>query len=262
MPPEIIIAPSNASVIEGNSVFFICSALTVGNSVPPTINWLSVDNEEFQVIDTNTTRINITVFQSTFIEGDVLVVTSFLEVCGVELEDQGDYACRATIPDSSAFDVTYFNITVVLQSGGRCIYHIHASSGMYTHIYVVQNILTDLAELFISTVPPTITIAPSDADAGINSTVLFTCVAYGDPLPVISWFIDSERLYNDTNSSSLIISTETLLINDEYLFVQSILVLCHVTEDDEGLYTCVAENNFNHTQSEFYLNILGKCSLI
>lgn len=108
----------------------------------------------------------------------------------------------------------------------------------------------------ISTVPATIAIAPSDTEATINSTIFFTCVAYGDPIPSISWFIDSERLYNDTNSSSLLIFTELFDINGEYLFVHSILQLCGVTGDNEGLYTCVAENNVNYTQSEFYLNIL------
>ena len=43
-------------------------------------------------------------------------------------------------------------------------------------------------------------------------------------------------------------------------FVRTFLQLCGVTVDNQGLYSCVAENSLNYTSSSFYLNILGQFS--
>ena len=60
-----------------------------------------------------------------------MVVTSILEICSIELQDQGDYACRATLPGSPGYDVAYFNITVVDLSGRYMDIHICSYSARY-----------------------------------------------------------------------------------------------------------------------------------
>ena len=110
-----------------------------------------------------------------------------------------------------------------------------------------------------SLVGATIVIAPPpNTDADTNSTVLFTCVAYGNPTPSISWYADYELLSNDTDSDTSVKIYNTVFEIEGVLFVQSVLELCGITLDDQGPYSCVAENYLNISSAEFYLNVLGK----
>ena len=63
-------------------------------------------------------------------------------------------------------------------------------------------------------------------------------------------------LTNGTDGSVLVFTD--VLREGGAEFVHSILQLCGVTVEDEALYSCVAENYLNSTQSEFYLNVLGE----
>lgn len=101
-------------------------------------------------------------------------------------------------------------------------------------------------------------IAPRDTDADINSTVLFTCVAFGEPIPSISWYAEYEMLNNDTNSATSVQIYTKLIDIEGVLFVRSVLELCGITVDNQGSYSCVAENYINTTQVDFYLNVLGE----
>ena len=42
------------------------------------------------------------------------------------------------------------------------------------------------------------------------------------------------------------------------VFTRSILQLCGVSKDDEALYTCVASNDVNISQSSFFLIVIGE----
>ena len=102
--------------------------------------------------------------------------------------------------------------------------------------------------------PPTIVIAPPDTEVDINATVLFTCVAFGNPTPNISWYMNHNVL---SNESDVIIFMDTLTVYGVY-FVRSTLQLCGVDVSDEAEYTCVAVNEVGYNSSSFYLDILGE----
>ena len=65
------------------------------------------------------------------------------------------------------------------------------------------------------------------------------CVAYGDPIPTISWNKGSSRL---TNSSAVTILQEVLSISGVTL-AKSILEICTPGVNDAGQYSCFAEDS-------------------
>ena len=75
----------------------------------------------------------------------------------------------------------------------------------------------------IITIPPTITKPPSDTIADLYGRVELTCVATGNPQPIIHWFKDGKRL------SMFDADPPTLLIEE-------------MTLNDRGLYHCEATN--------------------
>ena len=76
----------------------------------PEISW-TVGGETL----VNDTR--VTIYNEIVEEGGVLFSSSVLEICSVELEDAGQYACVAS--NEEANDTVSFELTV-LSAGGRC----------------------------------------------------------------------------------------------------------------------------------------------
>ena len=97
-------------------------------------------------------------------------------------------------------------------------------------------------------------IAPSDTDVQEGDTALFTCVAYGPTPPEISWYNNSDLIYNGT-LDRLTYYTNTFEQN-EVVFVQSILELCGAELSDSGLYGCVASDYNSSSSAYFYVNVL------
>lgn len=72
------------------------------------------------------------------------------------------------------------------------------------------------------------------------------CVAYGSPLPEITWFRDG--VYEVDNQTANALVHESIVEQSETFFVQSILELCPVESTDAGEYSCFANNtNGTHT---------------
>ena len=75
----------------------------------------------------------------------------------------------------------------------------------------------------IITIPPTITMGPSDTTADLYGEVELTCVANGNPQPIIHWFKDGKRMFmSDADPPMLLIEEMSL--------------------DNRGLYHCEATN--------------------
>ena len=88
-------------------------------------------------------------------------------------------------------------------------------------------------------IPPTITNPPTDTTAELYGQVRLTCVATGNPQPIIHWFKDSKRL------SMSDADPPTLLIEEMGL-------------DDRGFYHCEATNSAGKDVStESVLNLKG-----
>ena len=112
-PPDIVIAPSDTDVLLGNTVLFTCVVAFL--NTPPELSWHRNDTGKLY----NTSEISI--YTSTIEESGVTFLRSILEVCGVELSDEGLYFCQAAYdmnPDRTAR--AYFYVDV-LEPQGTCI---------------------------------------------------------------------------------------------------------------------------------------------
>ena len=108
---------------------------------------------------------------------------------------------------------------------------------------------------------PVIIIQPLDTVVPYGSTVLLTCVAISnqyreDILTNIYWERDSELFVpsNSTNSASVEIYHEFLNGSETYA-TWSILELCNMTFEDEGVYSCTANDSVGSTAAYFNLSV-------
>ena len=82
---------------------------------------------------------------------------------------------------------------------------------------------TDTIAGVIITIPPTITMGPSDTTADLYGEVELTCLATGNPQPVIHWFKDGKRFFTSNADPPMFLIEEMSL-------------------DNRGLYHCEATN--------------------
>ena len=97
---EIVIAPRNSTILEGNTVILTCVALGVPN---PDVMW-----QKDGVDLTNSTRNNI--YFDELEVGGVMFVQATLEICSVEVGDAGLYSCYAS--NEYGTDTQFFEVAV------------------------------------------------------------------------------------------------------------------------------------------------------
>ena len=99
---------------------------------------------------------------------------------------------------------------------------------------VVHVTNTFMLNLSSCTVVPTITQGPIDTPGVLGGSVMFTCIATGIPLPIITWMDEND----DTmlTADDMVISGTTIL---------STLTLSNLQDDDFDNYTCTATNMFD-----------------
>jgi hypothetical protein len=100
-------------------------------------------------------------------------------------------------------------------------------------------------------------------EAYAETTVVTVCVGYGkDEVPRLQWKYEDNVLTNNTPS---VVIHESLVMENDLVFVQSILTLCDIGLNDSGNYSCTADNSFGNAESTITLNVKlnGKscCSL-
>lgn len=88
---------------------------------------------------------------------------------------------------------------------------------------------------------------PEKTRAALGGCQRFECRVIGYPRPTIQWFKDGRDITND----------------DRYEFDYSIdgiitMVICNVTEKDQGVYSCRAENSEGWAATAAFLNVRGK----
>ena len=103
---------------------------------------------------------------------------------------------------------------------------------------------------FLSPVPAQIVIKPADKRLYQNSTVLLTCVAYGFPLPTLTWSKARNSVTNGTVRNDIV-------VKGGVTFVRSVLQLCGTTVADSGQYTCTADNEITIANANFRLTVEG-----
>ncbi len=90
-------------------------------------------------------------------------------------------------------------------------------------------------------------------EAYAETTVVTVCVGYGkDEVPRFLWKYEDNVLTNNTPS---VVIYESLSVENDLVFVQSILTLCDVGLNDTGNYSCTANNSFGNAESTFTLNV-------
>lgn len=81
--------------------------------------------------------------------------------------------------------------------------------------------------------------------------MLFTCVAFGIPLPSIQWTLDGRDILQERTEYTV---NETVLVSE--------LILYNIVEENHGNYTCIGHNGIENfigsIESEtLLLNIQG-----
>ena len=83
--------------------------------------------------------------------------------------------------------------------------------------------------------------------------MVIVCVGYGkDEVPDIVWKHDDNIL---TNGTSSVVIYEAQVMENNLVFIESILTLCDVGLNDTGNYSCTANNSFGNANSSFNLNV-------
>ncbi len=160
--------------------------------------------------------IRITIYATELEVDGISFVSSVLEICSLELLDSGPYSCLASTPGSS--DRANFTITVSGQA-------------------------------------PELVITSEDVNVTSGSSVFLSCVAYGDPLPAITWQRRTGMVVTDLeNTTSTEITNEILDIN-EAQFVQSILLVCSDELNTTAVYSCIASNALGSVNDSFVVTV-------
>ena len=95
---------------------------------------------------------------------------------------------------------------------------------------------------------------PEDSVVIAGSTVMLTCVAFGEPLPSITWSLDGANVTNDTRTEII----EMRTTRNGRPFIKSVLQICEVGESDAGRYNCTAVNVVNTDSTDFSLNVISE----
>ena len=107
--------------------------------------------------------------------------------------------------------------------------------------------------LLYNPAPAQIVIHPNNiTDVHSGDTLTVGCVAYGDPLPHLSWRKDGVEL---ANGSQIQIYEETVT-ESGITFIKSILEICSASEADIGQYSCTANNTLGFETAEFELKFV------
>ena len=97
-PAQVVLAPGNTTVTSGNTLMITC--LGFGNP-PPTIIWRKGDRQL-----TNGSDPDISIYSRLLTESGVTLSRSVLEICSVNLADEGEYSC-STVNDFGNDSVSF-----------------------------------------------------------------------------------------------------------------------------------------------------------
>lgn len=109
--------------------------------------------------------------------------------------------------------------------------------------------------LFLTTAPPEIVIAPPDTLIYEGNTVLFTCVAFGFPLPSLAWYGSQTGLLGNTTGGGRFSIYNETFNQTGIQFAMSVLEICDAEFTDEGQYGCVASSDSGYDSVYFNLTV-------
>jgi hypothetical protein len=112
---------------------------------------------------------------------------------------------------------------------------------------LIMGLQTELSSTVEIQVPARITVGPRDLSANeFQPQIIFRCVADGVPDPVISWLK----------------SNQVLEVSANVVPIGGQLLITDITTDDEGIYTCRADNPAGSDTSSATLTVFGALSVV
>ncbi len=205
-PGAIILSPPKYTTVDmGQTVRMTCAAYGLPT---PSISWTRLSENVAQKLDDPNSGYKV--YEQTATMNGTVFRVSVLEICGVTASESDEYICTAD----------------------------NAVDG--------QGIADSDAKFFLSvnvpfTEPPSIVVRPPpNADAvEYGTTIEAVCVAYGSPLPSITW--TKQGCADITCTTNARVFSEIVTYGD-VSYRKSILQLCSVDESNSGSYICSAMN--------------------
>ena len=203
-PAAIVVhPPAYSTAVATQTVRMTCAAY---GSPTPSIAWTKA-NGDLSILLSNSYA--YTAYNQTLTVNGTEFAISVLEICGVDATDTDEYSCIAS----------------------------NGVSG--------TGIANNVANFFLSvsgvvSEPPSIVVhPPGETTVDTDNTVEAVCVAYGNPVPWITW--NKAGCTNISCSDSAMVYNEIVTYGD-VSFRKSILQLCNVQQKDSSWYSCTAFN--------------------
>ena len=104
-------------------------------------------------------------------------------------------------------------------------------------------------------VPPVITLSPSSTRDVVTGEILsVTCAAVGEPAPRFLWYHRGLSLNTSVSDGATAVDLSTVTTANT---TTSSLKVLNVTDEDGGLYTCVAVNFLGNDASDILVSLVG-----
>lgn len=106
---------------------------------------------------------------------------------------------------------------------------------------------TDIVSLAHADAPVIDNIKEPNIEALSGGEVALFCVVSGHPIPTVTWLMDGKPLERE---DGITIENSSMAEIDGRTSVNSSLILSGLTKDDDGYYTCRAENDLAQVDME------------
>ena len=120
----------------------------------------------------------------------------------------------------------------------------------FVWVFIFISIISSLAQVLL---------APGNITAVSGNIVDLACLAYGIPLPNITWTKNGVPL-NNNSITGRITTYEGVIVEGGVALARSFLQICSLQTSDDGQYSCVADNSIGIAATsdfELLVNVPG-----
>ncbi|MBN3311631.1 IGDC4 protein, partial [Atractosteus spatula] len=216
--PAILVGPENLTLTVHQTAILEC----VATGYPrPIVSWSRLDGRPIGV------------------EGIQVLGTGNLMISDLRVQHSGVYVCAANKPGTRVRRTAQGRL--VVQVLVLCL----ASSYTVCTTAWVQDVLreeTNILPQNTKSAPAEFVQSPQSISRPIGTTAIFTCLAQGEPMPQLTWL---------KNGQILEPGGHVKLRNNN-----STLTIYGISQEDEAIYQCIAENSAGSTQASARLTVL------
>ena len=105
-------------------------------------------------------------------------------------------------------------------------------------------------------IPATVLVASTNEDLNASTTVFLSCVGFGLPVPELTWRRNQHKISTNTPHTEI---RNDIILRGGQKFVRSTLILCNVTGELIGEYTCEAHNDMTSSEFTFMVTAPSMC---